>query len=169
MPADPLVDTRAPENPEGSRLGQGEIVAGTRSQTIDFVGRQPKIWYSGNVRWNQKKLRLERQAYLGNQAGKPIWLEFEPLPNLAGLRISKHEPRPKIYITAIANNARDAANVPAPRRKVDHLMSVALWNIVWRCIKRRRPALAEALQDDFVKNVRATFDATIEIDQEQLK
>lgn len=140
-------------------------MADTRSQTVDFVGRQPKITLTDEIRWSKAKQCLLRKAWQSHQL---IWLPFESPPDLTGLRVSRDKRTPKLYLGVIADTARQASAVPEQKRTTEQRMAVAAWNITWHCIKRRRPALAEFLQSDFVRAMRDTFNATIQIDLETL-
>ncbi len=57
-----------------------------------------------------------------------------------------------INLTALSKSAR--REKPRPD-------DVAVYNLAWRCIKRNNPALAQLLEDPFLKELVCTFNAEI--------
>ncbi len=125
----------------------------------------PKIPGSNTVRWNPERLRLEIRV---SGEGEKRWAPLPSLPDISGVEIVDSARQTGLLnISRIARRARSAqTKLKRFPGNVDLLMEVHAWNLVWRCLKRSRPAMASLLQSEGLRNIVDEFDGEVFVQAE---
>lgn len=93
------------------------------------------------------------------------WHEsYTPLPDISGIGFISVKPKKQLNLSSLIRRARYAESIPHEVRSTNERMDMVAWNLTWRCLKRSRPALAELIQDPFVKDMIKAFDAELKIE-----